>query len=167
MTQTMTRNPVRKTRIGLAEDRRGELVSILNARLADLTDHALALKQAHWNVKGPEFVSLHEMFDEMVAQTHEYADLVAERAVMLGGQAIGTVQAAAAGTLLEAYPVDITSASQHLEATANRLGVLANAIRAAIDEADKRGDADTADLFTEVSRGLDKQLWYVEAHLER
>jgi starvation-inducible DNA-binding protein len=142
-------------------------VSILNARLADLTDHALALKQAHWNVKGAEFVSLHEMFDEMVAQTLEYADLVAERAVMLGGQAMGTLQAAAAGSLLEAYPVDITSAPRHLEATADRLGVLGNAIRASIDEPDRQGDADTADLFTEVSRGLDKQLWYLEAHLEQ
>jgi len=167
MNRPLTAEPVRKTRLGIAEGNRTELVALLNARLADLTDHALALKQAHWNVKGPQFVQLHEMFDEMVAEAQAYADLVAERAVMLGGQAVGTVQAAASATQLPAYPTGITSAPQHLEATAERLGLLANSIRTAIDTATGTGDADTADLFTEVSRGLDKQLWYVEAHLER
>jgi len=167
MNKTLTPSPVRTTRLGLAEGTRGELVALLNARLADLTDQALALKQAHWNVKGPTFVMLHEMFDEMVSQTLEYADLVAERAVMLGGQAVGTVQAAAQNTRLEPYPTTLNSAPQVLEATMERLGVLANSIRKAIDTSDDKGDKDTADLFTEISRGLDKQLWYLEAHLER
>jgi starvation-inducible DNA-binding protein len=154
-----------KTRIDLPAEARQELVTLLNARLADTADYRLQLKQAHWNVKGREFVSLHEMFDAMSSEVDGYSDLVAERAVMLGGQALGTLQSAAARTTLAAYPTEITGAADHLSALADRLGKLAAAVRAAIDVAARLGDADTADLFTEVSRGLDKQLWYLDAHL--
>jgi starvation-inducible DNA-binding protein len=156
---------ISKTRLQLSEATRGEMVALLNARLAETSDFALQLKQAHWNVKGREFVSLHEMFDTMTGQAHDYADLLAERAVQLGGQACGTLQAIAASSKLPEYPLAARAAVDHLTALAERLSVLATSVRAAIDSADRAGDKDTADLFTEVSRGLDKQMWYLEAHL--
>ncbi len=161
----MSHTTVSKTRIGLPEEARAELVDLLNARLADMADYGLQLKQAHWNVKGLQFVALHEMWDEMAAQVNEFADLIAERAVMLGGQARGTLQVAAAGTTLPEYPVEARAARDHLSALAESLAVVANGLRAAIDQSERLGDMDTADLFTEVSRALDKQLWYMEAHL--
>lgn len=156
---------VRKTRLQLPENVRAEVAALLNARLAEATDYALQLKQAHWNVKGRQFVALHEMFDSMVGQVLGHADLMAERAVQLGGQALGTLQATAAASKLPAYPLEAQAAVDHLTALADRLAVLTAAVRAAIDTADRLGDKDTADLFTEISRDLDKQMWYLEAHL--
>lgn len=153
------------TRIDLPAAARGKLVALLNARLADTTDYALSLKQAHWNVKGRQFIALHEMLDGMFGDTVGWADLLAERAVMLGGQARGTLAAAAAGTALPAFPVEATSMDDLLGALAGSLGKLAASVRKGIDKAAGLGDADTADLLTEISRGLDKQLWYFEAHL--
>lgn len=154
-----------KTRLQVPENVRTEVVALLNARLAEATDYALQLKQAHWNVKGRQFVALHEMFDTMVTELHGHADLMAERAVQLGGQAYGTLQATAAASKLPPYPLEAQAAVEHLSALAERLAILAAAIRAAIDTTDRLGDKDTADLFTEVSRDLDKQMWYLEAHL--
>lgn len=161
----MKTSNLRKTRVDLPEATRAELVSLLNERLADTLDYAMQLKQAHWNVRGRRFVMLHEMFDEQAGQAQEYADLMAERAVMLGGQARGTVGVVHAGTTLPEYPVNATDDIEHLEALAERLEILAGTIRNAIDTATELRDPDTADLLTEVSRGLDKQLWYLEAHL--
>ena len=157
---------VMKTRLQIPESARTEITALLNARLADTVDYAMQLKQAHWNVKGRQFVALHEMFDEMTAQAQEYADLMAERAVMLGSQALGTLQATAKSTQLPEYPLQARAAVEHLTALAERLAILATSVRKAIDTSDDLGDKDTADLFTEVSRGLDKQMWYLEAHLE-
>lgn len=154
-----------ETRIDLRADARKELVTLLNERLADMLDYRLQVKQAHWNVKGREFVALHEMLDTFAEQADEYADLIAERAVMLGGQARGTLQVVVKETDLAEYPVEITAATDHLEALADRLSKLGASIRTAIDTSDGKEDRNTADLFTEVSRGLDKQLWYLEAHL--
>lgn len=153
------------TRHDLAEKVRNEMADLLNARLADTLDYGMQIKQAHWNVKGREFVALHEMLDEMAAQVNGAADMIAERAVMLGGQARGTLQVVAAGSKLKPYPVEARAALEHLTALADRLAVVAAGARQAIDTADRAGDKDTADLFTEVSRDLDKQLWYLEAHL--
>ena len=154
-----------KTRNDLPDNTRKAMIALLNARLVDAIDLRQNLKQAHWNVKGREFVSLHEMFDTMTGQAHDYADLLAERAVQLGGQACGTLQAIAASSKLPEYPLAARAAVDHLTALAERLSVLATSVRTAIDTADRAGDKDTADLFTEVSRGLDKQMWYLEAHL--
>jgi starvation-inducible DNA-binding protein len=154
-----------QTRIDLRVEARAKLVQLLNARLADAVDYRLQLKQAHWNVKGREFIALHEMFDEMASQVDAWADMIAERGVTLGGLARGTLQAAMAGTTLPAYPVEATAAVDHLRALADRLSKLSADVRASIDESERLGDRDTADLFTEVSRGLDKQMWYLEAHL--
>lgn len=167
---TKTNGPRRKmslrsTRIDLPPDVRMGMIGLLNERLADATDYALSIKQAHWNVKGPEFIAMHEMLDEMFAQAVEYADLMAERAVTLGGQARGTLQSAAEGTTLSPFPLEATSVTDLLGALAVNAGKLGKSIRAAADQATQEEDLGTADLFTEISRGLDKQLWYLEAHL--
>lgn len=157
---------IRKTRIDLSPEVRTKVADLLNDRLADAVDYSLGLKQAHWNIKGRQFIALHEMLDEMYAQSVEYADLIAERGVMLGGQALGTVTTVYQSSNLPEYPKDATSMMDHMHALADRLELLTKSVRAAIDTADSLGDADTADLFTEVSRGLDKHMWYVEAHME-
>ena len=159
------RKDMRSTRIDLPPDVRMGMIGLLNARLADATDYVLSIKQAHWNVKGREFIALHEMLDEMFAQAVEYADLMAERAVALGGQARGTLQAAADGTTLAAFPQESNSITDLLTALAVNCAKFVKEVRAAAEQATKEEDLGTADLFTEVSRGLDKQLWYFEAHL--
>ena len=141
-------------------------INLLNARLADAIDLALLTKQAHWNIKGPEFIALHEMIDGFRTQVDDYVDTMAERAVQLGGTALGTTQVVAKASTLKPYPTDIYTSKDHLAALIERYGQVANSVRAAIDEADGAGDKDTADIFTEVSRGLDKALWFLEAHVQ-
>ena len=134
--------------------------------MADCIDLALLTKQAHWNLKGREFIAIHEMLDEFRTQVDDYVDTMAERVAQLGGTALGTTQTTAKGTTLPPYPTDIHSIPDHLHALIERYGQAANGVRAAIDQADEAGDADTADVFTEVSRGLDKALWFLEAHVQ-
>lgn len=141
-------------------------IEVLNARVADCIDLALLTKQAHWNLKGRQFIGVHEMLDGFRAQVDGYVDTMAERVVQLGGTALGTTQTTAKATTLTAYPLDIYAVPDHLTALIDRYGKAANNIRASIDQADEAGDADTADIFTEVSRGLDKALWFLEAHLQ-
>lgn len=155
-----------RTKIDIAPEARESLVSLLNARLADLINLQLQAKQAHWNVKGPGFIALHELFDGVAGLAGGFVDLVAERAVVLGGVAEGTLAAVTAATRLPAYPLDIADGRDHVEALSSALAAAGKLVRAAIDQADSLGDADTADLFTEVSRELDKQLWFVEAHVQ-
>jgi starvation-inducible DNA-binding protein len=141
-------------------------INILNARLADAIDLALLTKQAHWNIKGPNFIALHEMIDGFRTELDEHVDTMAERAVQLGGTALGTTQAVAGSTTLASYPTDIYSSSDHLAALIGRYAKMASSVRAAIDATAEAGDADTADLFTAFSRTLDKQLWFLEAHVQ-
>ena len=141
-------------------------IQLLNARLADGIDLALATKQAHWNLKGPQFIGIHEMLDGFRTEQDEWNDTMAERAVQLGGTAVGTTQAVAKATKLPEYPTDVYAIADHLAALIDRYADYGTALRANIDEADDAGDADTADLFTEVSRGIDKQLWFLEAHVQ-
>lgn len=155
-----------KTRIDLPADGRKKLIALLNQHLADTFDLCGQAKQAHWNVKGPQFHQLHELFDEFAGQLGEYVDLIAERATALGGTALGTVRMAAAASRLAEYPLDAVGSMQHVEALAERFAALAATTRSAIGAAEELGDADTADLLTEVSRGLDKGLWFLEAHLQ-
>jgi len=150
----------------LSKASRVELNELLNQRLADAVDLESQVKQAHWNVKGPHFIGLHKLFDEIYESVGEYVDLLAERVVQLGGIAEGTARVAAARSRLEEYPLDIADGTTHVQALSKALATFGHEVRTAIDEADDLDDADTADLFTEVSRGIDKWLWMVEAHLQ-
>ncbi len=147
----------------LSESTRVEIADLLNARLADAIDLQTQLKQAHWNVKGPTFIALHQLFDEIVEDVEGYVDELAERAVELGGTAEGTARSVAKRSTLAEYPA-AKSGTEHVEAVAKALAAFGAQARAAIAAATKLDDADTADLFTEISRGLDKWLWMVEAH---
>ncbi len=141
-------------------------IELLNARLADILDLKAATKQAHWNVKGPHFIALHELFDKLAAELDEHADTMAERVTALGGTALGTTQVVGQATKLEPYPTDIYEGTAHLKALIKRYGAFANSVRKSIDESDEAGEADTADVFTGVSRGADKALWFLEAHTQ-
>ena len=155
-----------KTRIDLPKSVRDKVVPILQARLADSIDLMMQAKQAHWNVKGPSFIALHELFDDIAEIVEGHADEVAERITALGGRADGTVRIAAAHSQLEEYPFEITAGTDHAAALADRLAAFGKAVRDAINATGEAGDADTSDLFTEISREIDKQLWFVEAHLQ-
>jgi starvation-inducible DNA-binding protein len=154
------------TKIDIPADKRTALCHLLNERLADLLDLQLQAKQAHWNVKGPHFIALHELFDDAYEEILEYVDTVAERIPILGGTAEGTVNVVSKRTQLKPYPLSITSGRDHVDAFSSSLATVGKAIREAIDHAEELGDADTADIFTAISRGLDKRLWFVEAHLQ-
>ena len=154
-----------ETRNDLSADTRGQVIRLLNARLADAIDLGLQTKHAHWNVKGPHFIALHELFDKIAEEVEEHVDTIAERVTALGGTAGGTIATVARATSLKPYPEQITEGLAHVEALASALADFGRKARAGIEEATRLGDADTADLFTEVSRELDKQLWFLEAHL--
>jgi starvation-inducible DNA-binding protein len=153
------------TRNDLAPDVREKAIALLNQHLADTLDLYTQTKQAHWNVKGMQFQQLHELFDALAAAVADDGDLVAERATALGGTALGTARMSAAASRLPEYPLDAVDGRHHVEALAARFASLAKTSRAAIDAAAFFGDADTSDVFTEVSRRLDKHLWFLEAHL--
>lgn len=155
-----------KTKNDLAKSTRDKVVALLNARLADSADLMMAAKQAHWNVKGPNFQQLHELFDAVYTLVAGHVDLIAERAIQLGGNADGTLQAAAKNTSLKSYSLKISSGRDHVDALSSMMADFGKKVRAAIKQADDWDDADTADMFTEISRDIDKQLWFVEAHLE-
>jgi starvation-inducible DNA-binding protein len=155
------------TRIDLAAEVRGPVIALLNQHLAGTFDLYSQTKQAHWNVKGAQFYPLHELFDKLAEELEGYVDMIAERATALGGLALGTVRLSAANSQLAELPLEVTDSLPTVEALAERYAALAGSTRRAIDTADEKGDADTADLFTEVSRGLDKALWFLEAHLQK
>src|SRR5256885_7467035 len=155
-----------ETENDISQNRRVEISALLNQRLADAVDLQMQMKQAHWNVKGPHFIGLHELFDKVNEAVASYVDLIAERVVQLGGIAEGTVRAAAQRSRLAEYPLDIADGAAHVEAVARALSTFGREARNTIDLADELEDADTADLFTEVSRGIDKWLWFVEAHTQ-
>ena len=153
-----------KTRNDLNSNTKITVAALLNARLADAIDLALMTKQAHWNLRGRQFIAVHEMFDGFRTELDGHVDILAERIVQLGGIAIGTTQAVAEGSKLKAYPTDLVSVDDHVAALAERYGDLANATRGAIEASDEAGDAGSADIFTAFSRSLDKALWFLEAH---
>ena len=141
-------------------------IEALQARLADGIDLALVIKQAHWNLKGPQFIGIHLMLDKFREEVSEWNDEMAERIVQLGGAARATVQEVNKRTNLKPYPTDIYKIADHLTALIERFAAVANAVRKDIEDTDEAGDVGTSDLFTEVSRGLDKQLWFLEAHVQ-
>ncbi len=150
----------------LPKTSREQVINLLNQRLADAIDLQTQVKQAHWNVKGPHFIGLHKLFDEIYEAVSDYVDLIAERAVQLGGIAQGTARVAAERSRLDQYPMDIATGQAHVVALSRALAEFGRGARMAIDEADGFDDADTSDIFTEVSRGTDQWLWFVEAHLQ-
>jgi starvation-inducible DNA-binding protein len=153
-----------ETENDLPKDRRTQLNALMNQRLADAVDLQMQMKQAHWNVKGPSFIALHELFDKVSEAVESYVDMIAERIVQLGGIAEGTVRMAAGRTRLPEYSPEIAEGTAHVEGVARALSTFGREVRSTIDEANAFDDAGTADLFTEVSRGIDKWLWFVEAH---
>jgi starvation-inducible DNA-binding protein len=155
-----------ETRIDISADAREKLVELLNVRLADSFDLYSQLKQAHWNVKGSDFIQLHELYDTVAESVLEFVDTIAERATALGGLALGTARMAAEATTLDEYPIDAVVGEETVAVVADRLAAFGASAREAIDTATELGDMDTADLFTEVSRAIDKHLWFVEAHLQ-
>ncbi|CAN5509393.1 DNA starvation/stationary phase protection protein Dps [soil metagenome] len=154
------------TKIDIAKGKREKIVAILNQRLADAVDLKSQAKQAHWNVKGMNFIALHELFDRVATELDPIVDDIAERVTTLGGTALGTVRVAAQNSTLAEYPLEITEGPAHVDALSNALADFGKKVRADIDATDELGDADTADLFTGVSRSIDKLLWFVEAHLQ-
>ncbi|MGR3625652.1 MAG: DNA starvation/stationary phase protection protein Dps [Limimaricola sp.] len=148
----------------LNQDVRTQMVDLLNKNLVNMVALTLAVKQAHWNLKGPGFIGVHELLDQAADRLREGADLMAERAVILGGFARGTVEVAAEKAQMDAYPVEITDIKQHVEELKSRYMFVGGEIRKAMEEAGDAGDEDTADLFTEVSRTIDKDAWFIGAN---
>lgn len=158
-------NRMFKTSIDLDVETRSQLVGILNQQLADTFDLYSQTKQAHWNVKGSSFFSLHELFDRLASGLIGHVDTIAERATTLGGRANGTLRSAGLISRLAEYP-EVTDGRESLEALVERYAQLAASTRAAILTAAELGDANTSDLLTGVSRDLDKSLWFLESHLD-
>ena len=153
------------SRLDLSPHVRKLAIERLQARLSDALDLEAQTKQAHWNVKGPHFMQLHEFFDSLHGVSEEFVDLIAERITTLGGVADGRVQTTAARTGLYEYALQTRSGEEHLRALAAVFGEFGKVVRADIEGAAEDGDADTSDLFTQLSRETDKQLWFIEAHL--
>ena len=155
-----------ETENNIALKSREQLTALMNQRLATAVDLQMQMKQAHWNVKGPNFIGLHELFDKVAEAVESYVDLIAERIVQLGGIAEGTVRVSASRTHLPEYPLQVAEGMAHVEAVARALSSFGEEVRSTIEEATAFDDAGTADLFTEVSRGIDKWVWFVEAHTQ-
>ena len=152
------------TKIDIPEEKRIDLIALLQGTLTESINLKLQCKQAHWNVRGPNFIALHELFDQVAGIVEGFVDELAERITTLGGVANGTIGFIAEQTKLPAYSTDLVSGKDHVEALSGSLAAFGKLVRENIDKAAELGDADTEDLFTEVSRGIDQQLWFVEAH---
>lgn len=155
------------TNIDLSVHLREKMIGLLNQQLADTFDLFSQTKQAHWNVKGPHFMQLHLLFDQLAEEVFEDLDTIAERATALGGAAEGTLHMAAAASRLPELPLKIVKGLTVVEELVERYADLAGSTREAIKTAADAGDADTADLFTAQSRKLDKALWFLQAHLQQ
>jgi starvation-inducible DNA-binding protein len=162
--QSKTQAPRFKTSNDLSQETRAGVIELLNARLADCFDLYSHAKQAHWNVKGHKFTSLHELFDDIAKSLGKFADEIAERAVALGGYATGTVRMAASASQLPEYPTDAVDGFEHLDAMIQRVSMFGKALRESIDRCDDLDDDDTEDLLVDISRVMDKHLWFLEAH---
>ncbi len=166
---TTARNPtsakIYQNRLDLLSETRNQVVALLNQTLTLTLDLKSQVKQAHWNVKGMNFYQLHQLFDAIASQVEEYSDLIAERVTSLGGTAMGTIRIAAEASTLPEYPFEIIDGKDHVIAIADRLALYGKTVREAIDQSTDLKDAGTADLYTEISRAIDKYLWLLESHL--
>jgi starvation-inducible DNA-binding protein len=163
---TATKSRLFSTGVDIEQDQRVQIIELLNARLADSTDLKTQTKHAHWNIKGLNFYQLHELFDEIAEHFDDFSDLLAERATALGGVANGTVRQAAANSSIDEYDLNAITGEQHVRALSQRIAVFANSCREAIDQTDELEDKGTADVFTEIVRQADKDLWFLEAHIQ-
>jgi len=148
----------------LAGTTRIEVIGLLNQRLAECIDLQTQCKQAHWNVKGTSFIGLHKLFDDVNEDVEQYVDLIAERIVQLGGIAEGTLGAVEGRSTLPDYPLALSSGAEHVAALSDALAAFGRTTRIGIEEMNELEDAGSADLLTDISRGIDKWLWFVEAH---
>ena len=164
---TKTASHTFTTSVDLKDSTRQQVIEILNARLADTIDLKTQTKQAHWNVKGPEFFQLHELFDSIAEHLDAAADTIAERVTALGGYAQGTARLAASGSSIPEYDLDAIGGLEHVVALSSRLAQAANQFRSDIDRTDDLGDKGTSDLLTQLTREADKDLWFLEAHLQK
>jgi len=157
---------IHPTKNSMNENLRVSMVELLQKHLASSIDLSYQAKQAHWNVKGSNFIGVHLLFDRLHEEAEGYVDTIAERLTALGGQARGTVQAASDGSLLDSYPLDLVDSMGHLKRLADSYAKWSGALREAVEESDEAGDDLTADLFTEVGRGIDKSLYFLESHFQ-
>lgn len=164
--KTATQNLAFETGIDIREEARHSLISQLNQRLADMIDLFNQIKHAHWNSKGPQFIQVHELFDKIAERVEEDCDMLAERAVMLGGVAEGTTRQSVINSSIGEYDLNAVDGMDHVRAVAVQVAKVAASVRRAIGHAAEFADPTTADLFTEISRSLDKDLWFLEAHLQ-
>lgn len=151
----------------LSENIRGQSVELLNRHLAAAIDLHAQVKQAHWNVRGSSFSAVHELFDNTAVEVETYSDLIAERAAALGGTAHGTVHMAAERSFLVPYPLGVAEAREHIFALSQAVSAFGQSAREAIGLSTTYGDPVTADLFTQVAGGMDRQLWLIESHAVR
>ncbi len=149
---------------GIKDNTANRSIDTLNECLAQVIDLTLAVKQAHWNISGTNFIAVHELLDEVADRLRDIGDEMAERAVILGGIARGTAQVVAKKTSLEPYPVEETDIGAHLDALVERFKAVGKSVRKAIDATSESGDEGTADLFTAASRTIDKDAWFLGAN---
>jgi starvation-inducible DNA-binding protein len=160
-------NLLHKTKISIPEKDRIQLIVMLNKSVASTADLYAQLKQAHWNIKGAEFIALHKLLDEIAEEIEEQVDVLAERVTALGGTALGTLQEAVKSTVLRLYPVDIFSITDHLEHLTHNIAILGELSRKHMRESEKLGDMATNDIYVDLTRTLDKNLRFLEAHLQK
>jgi starvation-inducible DNA-binding protein len=153
------------TKNDLPESVRNGVCEVLNVQVATAVDLIYQAKQAHWNVKGMQFRSLHKIFDEVAETAGKYADEFAERVAQLGGIAMGTVRVAAKESSLPEYPLDLIPAAEHLDTLGDRVALFGKMVRAAIGQSEKLGDLVTSDIFTDAAKDLDKLTWMIDAYL--
>lgn len=145
---------------------RGSMVELLQKHLGTAIDITYQTKQAHWNVKGMNFIAVHKLFDELHETTEDFVDNIAERLTALGGQAHGTVQASTENTVLDPYPLDLVKSEDHLKRLADSYAKWSGELIKGIEEASEAGDDLTEDLLTEVGRGIDEALYFLESHFQ-
>jgi starvation-inducible DNA-binding protein len=149
---------------GLDDKTAKAMIELLNANLANLIDLTLDGKQCHWNLQGTGFIGVHQLLDDTTERLHEASDAVAERIVILGGSPNGLATRVAKDSVLKDYPTDITEVDEHVRELTSRYKTVAETLREAIEKAGDAGDEDTADLFTEISRVVDKDAWFIGAN---
>lgn len=155
------------TRIDIPEGTRTKTIELLNSTLAASLDIWTQAKQAHWNVKGKDFYQLHLLFDDIADALYEHIDTIAERITALGGVAHGTARDSAKNSFLDDYPnTETMKEVDHINALADRLAAYAKHLRQSIAKTSEWNEQDTNDLYIEISREVDKKLWFLEAHIQ-